>query len=378
VRSGASAPGRGRGAAALAAALALAAGVAAGAGCGKKGPPVPPETRLPAPVTDLEASVEDGAVVLAWTNPRRRADGSRLRDLAAARVFRREDPGLGPPPPALRVGDRIAGYVEVARVRLTEPPTARPPFPEGPRVEGDRVTLADRRDLTYGRRYTYVVLAEDAQGRLSPPGPRVSVRVVAPPEAPPAPRATAGEGEVHLAWAPPARFLDGQPVEGPLAYEVLRADAPEAPLRPVTPAPVEATAFTDRGLENDRTYRYAVRAVRRADGTLARGPASPAVTATPRDVTPPAPPTELVGVPSAGTVRLAWRPSPDPDVAAYVIYRAAPGGEFVRVGTVRPPATVFVDRDVPPGTWRYAVTAQDAAAHPNESARSAEITVTVP
>jgi len=69
---------------------------------------------------------------------------------------------------------------------------------------------------------------------------------------------------------------------------------------------------------------------------------------------------------------------PDPDVAAYVIYRANPTGPFERVGTARPPAVVFVDRDVVPGTYRYAVAAEDASARPNESARSNEVTVTVP
>jgi len=42
------------------------------------------------------------------------------------------------------------------------------------------------------------------------------------------------------------------------------------------------------------------------------------------------------------------------------------------------PGTTFTDRDVPPGTYRYAVTAQDASVRANESARSNEVDVTVP
>jgi hypothetical protein len=48
------------------------------------------------------------------------------------------------------------------------------------------------------------------------------------------------------------------------------------------------------------------------------------------------------------------------------------------VGSVQPPATTFVDRDVPPGRYRYAVTAQDTSARANESTRSNEVAVTVP
>jgi hypothetical protein len=102
------------------------------------------------------------------------------------------------------------------------------------------------------------------------------------------------------------------------------------------------------------------------------------VAVTPRDVTPPSPPTNLIATQAANGVRLSWRASPEPDVAAYVIYRASAGAEFVRVGSVRAPTTVFVDRDVPRGTHRYAVAAQDGGARPNESARSSVATVTVP
>ncbi|HKX02888.1 MAG TPA: hypothetical protein VJX71_10320, partial [Methylomirabilota bacterium] len=87
-------------------------------------------------------------------------------------------------------------------------------------------------------------------------------------------------------------------------------------------------------------------------------------------------PTGLVAVPSSGAVRLAWNPSPEPDVATYAVYRAGETGEFVRIATAIPPATVHVDRDVRAGaTYRYAVTAIDRARRPNESARSNVVTV---
>ena len=79
-----------------------------------------------------------------------------------------------------------------------------------------------------------------------------------------------------------------------------------------------------------------------------------------------------------GVVRLRWDRSPESDVARYIIYRRAAGGEFMREASVAPPATQFVDQNLAPGTYRYVVTAQDAAATPNESARSNEIVVTVP
>jgi len=346
----------------LVAALAFAA-------CGKVGPPVAPQVRVPAPVSDLRGVIEDGTVALVWTNPQQRADQSRLRDLSEVRLYRSEDEGIVPPKPALLAHGRIAGYREIAVIPLAAPTPAV--------VQGHTVQFVDREGLRDGRRYTYVVVAEDARGRISPPSNRLSVTLIAPPEAPATPTADAGDGEVRLRWRPPARLLDGG-APGPLAYEVSRSSTAAGPPEAVFPLPTGQTQYVDRSVENERTYHYGVRAIRQEAGTTARGASSPRVAATPGRTAPPPPPTNLVATPSANTVRLVWTASPDPNVAGYVVYRAGPGGELARIGSVRVPGTTFTDRDLQPGTYRYAVTAQDATARANESARSNEVSVTLP
>ncbi len=207
-------------------------------------------------------------------------------------------------------------------------------------------------------------MTEDGQGRVSAPSPRVTVVLIAAPEPPPGLNAVAGEREVRLAWEPPPRLVDGTPVPGPLAYEVLRAAEPAtggaspSPRRPSRPR-----RFVDRTLENDRTYYYAVRALRQEGDTLARGAPTAPVAATPRDMTPPAPPTDLVAIPHGDSVRLGWKASPDADVATYVVYRAR-AGAGLRPGGLQPaargPPTSMPAS--PPGTYRYAVTALDGGA----------------
>src|SRR5439155_876722 len=236
------------------------------AACGRKGPPAAPEARVPRAAGDLAVVVRASTIELSWTNPTRRVDGTRLRDLTLARVFRVDDAGGGEPKAAMQVDGRIAGYTEITAVSLDAP---APAF-----VAGHRVTGTDGRDPTYSRRYTYVVVPADPPRPTRPPSARVAV--------------------------------------------------------------------------------------------------------TPRKTTPPGPPENLVAIPSAATVRLSWSPSPDSDVAGYVVYRAAAEGPFVRVGSTRAPTTAFVDRDVPRGTYRYAVTAQDRASLPNQSRHSNEVTVSVP
>jgi hypothetical protein len=186
-----------------------------------------------------------------------------------------------------------------------------------------------------------------------------------------------GERSVRVTWSLASRLLDGSAVTEPLQYQVLRAPSADADLAPIS-SPISDTALTDTNLDNDVDYFYAVRGVRTAGGTTLYGRPSARGVATPRDVTPPSPPTNLAAVASEGVVRLSWSPSPEADVATYVIYRAPEGGRFERIGSTTAPATTYSDRTVTRGTYRYAVTAQDSAARPNESERSNEARVTVP
>jgi hypothetical protein len=335
--------------------------------CGRTGMPVAPERVSPQPALNLSAVVVERGIELAWTLPRRRADNVRLRDLAFLRVFRTEDGGDGDPKPALVSGRTVAGYTEVAAIRHDDPAPAT--------VAGDRMTFVDPTAVTTGRRYSYVVLAEDARKHLSPPSERLSVPRIAPPPAPGALRATPGDREVRLEWRPGAATGDD---ERRIVYQILRSTGEDAPLDVLTTTSPGATSLVDRGLDNERSYAYAVRALRTVRGTVARSDESPRVSAMPVDTTPPKPPSEVVAVPSEGAVRLVWIGSPDADVGRYLIYRGREGGPLERVGSTASPGTTFTDREVTSGRWRYAVSAQDTSSRANESARSAEVTVTVP
>lgn len=353
---------------ALAALALLGVGLAA---CGKKGPPVAPERRLPAAASALEASVEADAIVLRWVNPKTRVDGTRLRDLATVKLHRREEAEGAALRSAMVSRGQVVGYEEVASIRLEAPEPAV--------VRGDSVQWVDRRGLAFGRQYVYVVTALDATGRSGAPSERLVVGYAAAPGPPRNLAAAPGEGQVRLRWEAPAGLIDGSPLGGGIRYLILRAAGAETPLAPITPEPLAATSFTDTGLENETTYRYAIRAVRSVGAGTARGEPSPPVAVTPVDMTPPRPPASLVAIPSPTAVRLAWTPSPDADVAVYAVYRAAGNGPFLRVGTTAAVNTVFVDREVAAGArLRYVVTALDRARTPNESPRSNEVTVLVP
>ena len=339
--------------------------------CGKSGPPIAPELRVPAGPTGLHGAVDEQSVVVGWTGPGTRLDGSRLRAIALYKLYRREEADGGEPKSAMLSSGRVVGYDEIA--------TIRPDSPAPASVQGSAVTWVDRRALAVGRRYVYVVTAEDTLGRSSGPSERLVVPYLAAPKAPRALGAAPGDRRISLTWQPPAELTDGSPAPGDLRYLVLRGAGAEGALAPITPRPVEGTSFTDEGVDNDTDYRYAVRAVRVEPAVSATGEASASVVVAAADTTPPAAPANLLAVPTAGAVRLAWNPSGSPDVAVYAIYRAGETGDFVRIATTMAVATVYVDRDVRPGTtYRYAVTALDRARRPNESPRSNEISVRIP
>jgi hypothetical protein len=362
--------------------LLLAAGVTAAA-CGRRGPPVAPEHRLPAAIQDLSAAVVGDGVRLTWSLPRIRVDRSPVRDLGRTEVYRRlERPGEGEPPrPAiLSFGglfggpSAVAGFERVASIPLGDAEPA-------PRAEvaGRQVSYTDTGGLTAGHRYTYVVVAVDAQGRPSPPSNRVAVAMASAPRPPTGLTPRPGDRQVRLQWTPPAALEDGSPVPGPLVYEVFRAASPDArPERPITTEPVADPSYVDLNLQNEATYYYSVRARLGATGPASR--VSEVAAATPEDATPPAQPRGLVAVVAGATVRLAWERVPDPDVAGYRVYRSQAAGRGFQPLTPAPQAaTTYVDTSVRRGeTYYYHVTAVDGSRRANESVPSPEATARVP
>jgi hypothetical protein len=349
--------------------------------CGKRGAPVPPERRLPAAVGDLSGGMVGEGVRLTWTLPRVRMDRTPIKELRRVEVYRRleEDgePTAPSRPAVLSFGglfggpSALPGFERVADIALAEP---KPPA----EVSGGQVTYVDTQALTSGRRYTYVVVAVDPQGRPSPPSNRVAVAVIASPRAPTGLSAQAADREVHLSWTPPDTREDGEPIDGPLLYEVFRATTPEArPTRPLNPEPLTSPSFVDIGLQNDVTYHYSVRALSGPGGPASRR--SDVVAATPEDTIAPAQPRGLVAVVAGTAIRLAWEAVGDADLAGYRVYRSATAGRGYQPLTPTPqPATTYVDADVRPGqTYYYVVTAVDRSRRANESVPSSEVSATV-
>lgn len=341
--------------------------VAALPGCGRKGPPVPPRPVTPAAVGALRAEPRDSAIVLTWSRPTRNEDGSPLTDLLEFRLYR----AVGAPIPR-QAGERLP-FSLLATVRADRPENAV--------VQGNQYAFQDdggSAGLLPGLRYTYRVQAVNRRGVVGPPSAEAFVDYVLAPPPPVSLTAVAGDGVVNLRWQPPAAQA-GAP--SPRGYHIYRARQPGAyGDQPINAGPVVETQFRDAAVENETTYYYVVRSVAGERPPWRESGNSNEASATPQDLTPPAPPRGLTAIPAPGVVSLSWSANREPDLLGYLVYRREPPAQSPVRLTDRPTqTTTFTDRAVRAGaTYIYAVTAVDRSPRRNESAPSPEVSVTLP
>ena len=326
---------------------------AAPGGCGKKGPPLPPESILPAPVSDLQAWPREGAVFLGWTVPTRNVDGSKLQDLLGFKVFRLDRSLISRDCPECPRNSK-----EVAEVDID--------YPRAARIEGGRVLWADP-TVKPQTEYTYFVVGYNSYKSPSPESNRVKIFWNEPPPAPEEVRIRSDNQALEISWRPAPPKGETPLATGFNLYR--RSEGERFGFWPLNPAPLQETRFVDGGLQNGRKYYYEVRAVRNFQGTPIESPASAVVEGIPDKKTPPSPPRGLLAVYQEGGVALRWNANPEPDVAGYDIYRRAEGEETFRKvnsGLIKEPH--FLDPSVDPKkSYTYRLKAIDSSPTPRES-----------
>jgi len=358
------------------------------AGCGMPGAPQPPSLNLPEKVTDLAASRSGGQVTLTWTMPRRTTDKLLLKGAIQARVCRTES---GPD----------AGACVVSGAAQFAP------------ADDATFTEALPSSLTSGtaRSLTYFVELVNRKGRSAGLSNAASVAAGQVPGAVAGLSAQMRRKGVLLEWSPNAQGAGVTEIR--LVRRLLTPPAPKSKPTMDTGAqqrsrtgvltppaePLERTLLIDasasaggRALDEEVRFneKYVYRAQRvstvEADGRKLElaGPLSEAVEIETKNTFPPAVPTGVAAVGTAGengvgpSIDLSWQPNTEPDLAGYVVYRREANGAWQRVSPVAPVVGPgFHDPNVTAGrTYQYAVTAVDQEGH--ESARSAEAEETAP
>jgi hypothetical protein len=185
---------------------------------------------------------------------------------------------------------------------------------------------------------TYVGVGITTRGRSGTISKRVSVPLVSPPAAPGQPELNYNETTVTVTWAPVTLvgmvqgptgdgLLESRPIGLPIpalsynVYEVASDASADTPPIKLTKAPVQVTTFADPRITWGERRCYAVRSVETADGlSIESGEVASACT-TFTDTFPPAAPKGLQALGGESLISLIWEPSPEKDLAGYLVLR---------------------------------------------------------
>ncbi|MBI4887730.1 MAG: fibronectin type III domain-containing protein [Acidobacteria bacterium] len=216
--------------------LALAAAAAGGA-CGKRGTPIAPPVRMPAPVDTIAASRLGDDIYITLTVPATNIDKSipidieridvygytgrlapslaRFADVgtvvASIPVAPPPKPGAPAPPPSvppdLSSGAPIGTAVTV-RDRLTPDEFEQGPVPVDPRRREPAPPLpAAAAPMPLVMRRFYVAVPFNRRGRPGPPGMQAQVALTTLPDPPADVRVSYGSAAIALAWEPAGGLL---------------------------------------------------------------------------------------------------------------------------------------------------------------------------
>ncbi|MFO7981971.1 MAG: fibronectin type III domain-containing protein [Desulfuromonadales bacterium] len=233
-------------------------------GCGTKGPVKPLQKPLPAAPPEISLAQKGERLLLSWQSPETNQDGSELTDLARFRIYRMEyDPD-----------DDCPGCKDTSTLRRE--------------VDLEYLKNVARRDgrlyfwdeeVKIGTGYSYRVAPVTEKRREGAPA-ETRRAVIAPPR-PPSELSVRGlDKQARLRW----NESSAADAEGEiLGYNVYRAvgDQPFVGA-PVNSKIVAIPEYEDFGLENGRTYRYAVRSVARKENLMVESAFSESVKVVPR------------------------------------------------------------------------------------------------
>ena len=310
------------------------------AGCGYIGDPMPPLANVPQKVRDLAAVQRGSHVIVQFTVPANTTE---------------DHPIPGPLKLDLRAGATDHFEENQWAASALQIPSAP--------VIGGTARYEIPSSQWVGKEIIFGVRIVAGNGKQSGWSNFVVVPVVPAPAQPAAVAAVATADGVRVTWqAPGAEFRVLRKEEGSADYTLA--------------ATVQKPEYVDATAEFGKPYSYMVQTIARQNDKVAESDLSAAVSLTPVDTFPPAPPGGLHASAAPNSIELSWERNTEPDLNGYRIYRAIGAGDFEKLADVSV-APTYSDRAVEAGkTYRYAITALDRVG--NESARSAVVEVVVP
>jgi hypothetical protein len=399
-------------------------------GCGKSGPPLPPLVRIPAAPADIVAERRGDTVDIELSVPAANTDGSRPANVQRVDVYAITGPASIPDDQILKHGTKVASIAVKAprdpdRTVESEESDEEMESPGGAGLDQGAVarvseeltpsvmTAYQAEEIRDGRRRpsvvaggdarplagpsavpsrTYVGVAMPTRGRKGTVSKRVTIPLVEPPPAPRKPTLTYDETAVTVTWQPVTLtgmvqeptgegLLESRPIGTPVpalsysVYEVAPPDAAAAaaPIR-LTKAPVADTTFEDKRITWGEQRCYAVRSVETADGLSIESGAMEAECKTLIDRFPPAAPKGLQALGGESLISLIWEPSPEKDLAGYLVLRGKTPDALEPITAAPIPESRFSDGVQSGLRYFYAVQGVDKAGNVGPPSATADET----
>lgn len=342
--------------------LILASGIVVG--CGKMGDPMPPLRNVPMTTSDLSIRQQGNVIFFDMGFPNTTASGLVLGGIDSVELSQlskslQTDGSV----PKIDPREFEAGAEQLLTLRGSDLSAA---------VVGDRIQfrlpLSDNlpEEATSASFYAVKTYKGDEASALSN---QVALIPAKAPQAPSGLELVGLPKSVRVIWT----FDDPRPVEG---FEILRRDATErgygAPLKRVKGT---ARDYFDRTAAYGKRYIYTVRAVAGTEPLVLSADSGEREIEY-EDRFAPAVPDNFVALAETGAVRLRWDPSPDTDVAGYILYRREPGRDFHPLNDQPMRQVEYLDRGLTSGfTYSYRIRVVDQKG--NESPLSQPISTSV-
>jgi hypothetical protein len=367
------------------------------AGCGKKEPPRPPASRIPAAIDDLTLQQRGTELLMSMTYPTTTVGGLALADIESVELWE-----LIRPLPTLQIEESTEATEEAPQSIFFTAPTAAEEEEDPHQRFLDQLLQMDPREFAPQARKRVALEGEVLDAAvvgdrlairlpLTPPQPRgdearvygvrtvlgrrlispysnlVGIIPIPPPPPPRALEVTAEPGGVQLVW---------EAEETGTGFRIYRRNARNREYgAPVQVAPPETDRYLDRGARLDNRYIYTVTTVAQVEPLVESAIAIEQEVNYLDRFAPPTP-DNLVALPEVGRVRLLWEPSGAVDLAGYLLYRRGPRDE---VELLTPEPTIgleFLDQDVvTDDTFVYYVIAIDNTGNRSEPSREVEVRV---
>lgn len=224
------------------------------------------------------------------------------------------------------------------------------------KLNSDPITATNYtvKNLTNGTNYSFTISAINISNAESAKSAAANATPIPPPAIPTGLAATAGDTQVTLHWT--------ANTESNLKGYFIFVNGTK-----INSTPITGTSYTvASGLTNAITYSFAISAI---DIDNYQSAPSAAVTATPRDTTPPAIPIGLTGTAGNGGASLQWGANTESDLKGYNIYK-----DSTKVNGTPITSTSYIVDSLTNGTsYSFAISAVDLLG--NESAKSAAVIV---